>query len=206
MQRGEGDKETINNSFSPLAKEILDFWFGSPKSVDYGIERSFWFTKNPEFDKELGDRFLLNYEQAARGELDYLQDSPQGYLALILLLDQFGRNMFRGTPKSFATDAKALSVAKNAVERGCDRVLLPVQRWFIYLPFEHSENLADQERSVELFSTLSDDPASVSTINYALRHKAVIERFGRFPHRNKILGRETTPAEAEFLTQPGSSF
>lgn len=186
--------------------EILDFWFGSPKSVDYGKERSFWFTKNSEFDKELGDRFLLDYEQAARGELDYMQDSPQGCLALILLLDQFGRNMFRGTPKSFATDAKALSIAKNAVERECDRVLLPVQRWFIYLPFEHSENLADQERCVELFSTLSDDPASASTIDYALRHKAVIERFGRFPHRNKILGRETTPAEAEFLTQPGSSF
>lgn len=186
--------------------EILDFWFGSPKSVDYGKERSFWFTKNSEFDKELGDRFLIDYEQAAKGELDYMQDSPQGCLALILLLDQFGRNMFRGTPKSFATDAKALSVAKNAVERECDRVLLPVQRWFIYLPFEHSENLADQERCVELFSTLSNDPASVSTIDYALRHKAVIERFGRFPHRNKILGRETTPAEAEFLTQPGSSF
>ena len=187
-------------------EEILDFWFGSPQSVDYGKERSFWFTKNPEFDKELGDRFLLDYEQAARGELDYLQNSPLGYLALVLLLDQFPRNLFRGTPKSFATDAKALSVAKNAVERGYDRALLPAQRWFIYLPFEHSENLADQERSVELFSTLSGDRASVSTIDYAFRHKAVIERFGRFPHRNKILGRETTPAEAEFLTQPGSSF
>ncbi len=202
----EGDKEIINDSLSPLAEEILNFWFGSPKSVDYGKERSFWFTKNPEFDKELGDRFLLAYEQAARGELDYLQASPLGCLALVLLLDQFPRNMFRGTPKSFATDAKALSVAKNAVNRGCDRVLLPVQRWFIYLPFEHSENLADQKRSVELFLTLSDDPASASTIDYALRHKAVIERFGRFPHRNKILGRENTPAEDEFLTQPGSSF
>ncbi len=202
----EGDKEIINDSLSPLAEEILNFWFGSPKSVDYGKERSFWFTKNPEFDKELGDRFLLAYEQAARGELDYFQASPLGCLAVILLLDQFPRNMFRGTPKSFATDAKALSVAKNAVNRGCDRVLLPVQRWFIYLPFEHSENLADQKRSVELFLTLSDDPASASTIDYALRHKAVIERFGRFPHRNKILGRENTPAEDEFLTQPGSSF
>ncbi len=186
--------------------EILDFWFGSPQAVDYGKERSFWFTKNLEFDQELRLRFLPDYEQAAGGELDYLQDSPLGYLALILLLDQFGRNMFRGTPKSFATDAKALSVARKAIDRGCDRVLLPVQRWFIYLPFEHSENLADQERCVELFATLSDDPASANTIDYAIRHKAVIERFGRFPHRNKILGRETTLAEAEFLTQPGSSF
>ena len=187
-------------------EEILDFWFGSPKSVDYGKERSFWFTKNPEFDRELSDRFLLDYEQAARGELDYLQDSPLGCLTLVLLLDQFGRNMFRGTPKSFATDAKALSVAKSAVDQGCDRALLPVQRWFIYLPFEHSENLADQERCVELFATLSNHPESANTIEYALRHKAVIERFGRFPHRNKILRRTNTAAEAEFLKQPGSSF
>ena len=187
-------------------EEILDFWFGSPKSVDYGKERSFWFTKNPEFDRELSDRFLLDYEQAARGELDYLQDSPLGCLTLVLLLDQFGRNMFRGTPKSFATDAKALSVAKSAVDQGCDRALLPVQRWFIYLPFEHSENLADQERCVELFATLSNHPESANTIEYALRHKAVIERFGRFPHRNKILGRVNTTAETEFLKQPGSSF
>ena len=187
-------------------EEILDFWFGSPKSLDYGKERSFWFTKKPEFDQELGDRFLPDYKQAAGGELDYLQDSPLGCLALILLLDQFGRNMFRGTPKSFATDVKALFVAQGAVERGCDRALLPVQRWFIYLPFEHSENLADQERCVKLFSTLADNPASANTIEYALRHKAVIERFGRFPHRNKILGRTDTAAEAEFLKQPGSSF
>ncbi|PSB33874.1 DUF924 family protein [Chlorogloea sp. CCALA 695] len=187
-------------------EEILDFWFGTPESEDYGKERSFWFTKNPEFDRELGDRFLLDYEQAAGGELDYLQDSPLGCLTLVLLLDQFGRNMFRGTPKSFATDAKALFVAQGAVERGCDRALLPVQRWFIYLPFEHSENLADQEQCVELFATLSNHPASANTIEYALRHKAVIERFGRFPHRNKILGRVNTPAEVEFLKQPGSSF
>ena len=185
---------------------ILDFWFGSPSSAECGKERSLWFIKNPEFDKELSDRFLLDREQAARGELDYFQDSPHGYLALILLLDQFPRNIFRGTPKSFATDAKALSVARNAVDREGDRVLLPVQRWFIYLPFEHSENLADQKRCVELFASLADDPASTKTIDYALRHKAVIERFGRFPHRNKILGRETTVAEAEFLKQPGSSF
>ena len=187
-------------------EELLDFWFGSPKSVDYGKERSFWFTKNPEFDRELSDRFLLDYEQAARGELDYLQDSPLACLTLVLLLDQFGRNMFRGTPKSFATDAKALSVGKSAVDQGCDRALLPVQRWFIYLPFEHSENLADQERCVELFATLSNHPESANTIEYALRHKAVIERFGRFPHRNKILGRVNTTAETEFLKQPGSSF
>lgn len=186
--------------------EILEFWFGSSQSLDYGKERSLWFTKKPEFDRELSDRFFSTYQQAATGELDNWQDSPQSCLALILLLDQFPRNMFRGTPKSFATDSKARAIANNAVNQGFDQCLLPVQRWFIYLPFEHSENIADQQRCVDLFATLQGDPASASTIDYALRHKSVIERFGRFPHRNKILGRETTPAEAEFLKQPGSSF
>lgn len=186
--------------------EILEFWFGAPNLPDYGKERSFWFTKNLEFDRQLRDRFLPIYTQAAGGELDNWQDLPQSCLALLLLLDQFPRNMFRGTPQSFATDTKALAVANNAVAKGFDRDLLPVQRWFIYLPFEHSENLADQQRCVELFATLTGDPDSTKTIDYALRHKAVIERFGRFPHRNKILGRETTPQEAEFLKQPGSSF
>lgn len=186
--------------------EILDFWFDSPQSPDYGKERSFWFTKKPEFDRQLSDRFLSTYEQAAAGELDSWEDSPRSCLALLLLLDQFPRNMFRGTPKSFATDAKALAVANNAIAKGFDQYLLPVQRWFIYLPFEHSENIADQQRCVDLFATLKDDPDSAATIDYALRHKSVIERFGRFPHRNKILGRETTLAESEFLKQPGSSF
>lgn len=186
--------------------EILEFWFGSPQSVDYGKERSFWFTKKPEFDRELSDRFLSTYEQATAGKLDSWEDLPQSCLALLLLLDQFPRNIFRGTPKSFATDAKALAIANNAVAKGFDQYLLPVQRWFIYLPFEHSENIIDQQRCVDLFATLKDDPESAKPLDYALRHKAVIERFGRFPHRNKILGRETTPAEAEFLKQPGSSF
>jgi len=186
--------------------EILDFWFDSPQSPEYGKERSFWFTKKPEFDKQLSDYFLSTYEQAAAGELDSWEDSPRSCLALLLLLDQFPRNMFRGTPKSFATDAKAIAIANNAIAKGFDQYLLPVQRWFMYLPFEHSENIADQQRCVDLFATLKDDPDSAATIDYALRHKSVIERFGRFPHRNKILGRETTPQEAEFLKQPGSSF
>lgn len=186
--------------------QILDFWFGSPQLADYGKERSFWFTKKPEFDRDLSDRFLSTYEQAATGELDGWEDSPRSCLALLLLLDQFPRNMFRGMPKSFATDAKALAVANKAIAKGFDQCLLPVQRWFMYLPFEHSENIADQQRCVDLFATLKDDPDSAATIDYALRHKSVIERFGRFPHRNKILGRETTLQEAEFLKQPGSSF
>jgi uncharacterized protein (DUF924 family) len=186
--------------------EILEFWFGAPHAPNYGKERSFWFTKNPEFDREVCDRFLPIYTQAAAGELDNWQDLPQSCLALLLLLDQFPRNMFRGTPRSFATDAKAQVLANSAIAKGFDQDLLPVQRWFIYLPFEHSENLADQQRCVDLFSTLQGDPDSAKTIDYALRHKSIIERFGRFPHRNKILGRETTPEEAEFLKQRGSSF
>ena len=114
--------------------------------------------------------------------------------------------MFRGTAQAFATDPQALEVAQYAVANGFDQELLTVQRWFVYLPFEHSENLGEQRQCVELFATLSDDPDSASTLDYAVRHRAVIERFGRFPHRNKILGRATTPEEAEFLKQPGSSF
>ena len=127
-------------------------------------------------------------------------------MALILLLDQFPRNLFRGTPRAFATDPQALAAARNAVDRGFDRHFLPVRRWFLYLPFEHAEDLQLQQQSVKLFEQLRDDAASASTIDYAIRHFEVIQRFGRFPHRNQILGRQTTPEEAEFLNQPGSSF
>jgi len=186
--------------------EILAFWFGLPGEPSYGKQRSFWFNKKPEFDNELRNRFLSVYHQAATGYLERWQASSKGCLALILLFDQFSRNMFRATPQAFATDSQAITVAEHAVAKGFDRELTTVQRWFIYLPFEHSENLTHQRRSVELFSTLSDDPDSAETIDYAIRHLAVIERFGRFPHRNKILGRITTPEEAEFLKQRNSSF
>lgn len=187
-------------------QEILDFWFGKPNQPDYGQERKTWFRKDPEFDQEVRSRFLEDYQLSAAGQLEDWKKTPQGCLALILLLDQFPRNIFRGQPQAFATDSQALAVAKHTVDQGFDQELLPVQRWFIYIPYEHSENLADQQRCLQLFSTLQDDPKSTSTINYAYQHFQVIERFGRFPHRNQILGRETTPEEAEFLQQPGSSF
>jgi uncharacterized protein (DUF924 family) len=186
--------------------EILDFWFGHPHDPDYGKERQLWFKKDPEFDQEIKTRFLEPYTQAAAGELDHWQTTPAGCLALILLLDQFPRNMFRGQPQAFATDDQALAIAEHAVNQGFDQQLLPVQRWFIYLPFEHSENLADQQQALDLFSTLRDDPQSESTINYAQRHFEVIQRFGRFPHRNAILGRVNTPEEEAFLQTRGSSF
>ena len=188
------------------AKEILEFWFGKPDEPDYGKPRKVWFSKDLEFDQEVRSRFLSDYQLAATGQLDDWKTSPSGCLALIILLDQFPRNMFRGQPQAFATDSQALAYAKYAVGRGFDKQLLPIQRQFIYLPFEHSENLADQYQCVELFSTLKNYPDCVSGVDYAYRHLQVIERFGRFPHRNEILGRETTPEEAEFLKQRGSSF
>ncbi|BAZ47582.1 hypothetical protein NIES4103_01830 [Nostoc sp. NIES-4103] len=188
------------------AQTILGFWFGHPQEIDYGKPKPYWFKKTPEFDDQLRDLFLEDYQKAAAGYLDDWIDSPESCLALILLLDQFPRNMFRGTPEAFATDWEALSAAQHAVAQGYDQQLLPVQRWFIYLPFEHSENLDHQRQCIKLFQQLSNDPDSVGVIDYAYRHMEIIERFGRFPHRNSILGRTSTPEEKEFLQQPGSSF
>jgi uncharacterized protein (DUF924 family) len=188
------------------AKAILEFWFGHPEEPSYGKPRTFWFSKTPDFDRELASRFLEDYQKAAAGFLDDWVDWPETCLALILLLDQFPRNMFRGTPQAFATDWEALSAAQQAVARGYDREFLPVQRWFIYLPFEHSESLEDQRRCVKLFQQISHDPESASAIEYAFKHMEIIDRFGRFPHRNNILGRTSTPEEIEFLKQPGSLF
>lgn len=187
-------------------QDILDFWFGMTDNPEYGKPRKFWFAKSEGFDEEVKSRFLATYEQAARGELDHWQASPQGSLALIILLDQFPRNMFRNQAQAFATDSKALAIAEQAIKQGFDRQLLPIQRWFVYIPFEHSENLENQRYCLELFSNLQDDPDSASAISYAQLHYNVIERFGRFPHRNVILGRESTPEEEIFLLQPDSSF
>jgi len=186
--------------------EVLDFWFGRSHSPEFGKVQKKWFKKDADFDAEVRSRFRQQYELAACGQLDSWQDSPDNCLALILLLDQFPRNMFRGTPQAFATDSKALAIAEYAVNNKFDRELLTVQKWFIYLPFEHSENLEKQQKSVELFRQLSGDTDSTSVIEYAMQHLEIIQRFGRFPHRNQILGRETTPEEAEFLKQPGSGF
>ncbi|MCW6049476.1 DUF924 domain-containing protein [Lyngbya sp. CCAP 1446/10] len=186
--------------------EVLDFWFGRSNSPEFGKVQNKWFKKDANFDAEILTNFLPQYELAASGQLDSWQDSPENCLALIILLDQFPRNMFRATPQAFATDSKALASAEYAVNNNFDRELLQVQKWFMYLPFEHSENLEHQQKSVELFRQLSGEPDSGSVIDFAVRHFKIIERFGRFPHRNQILGRETTLAEAEFLRQPGSGF
>ncbi|NJO79751.1 MAG: DUF924 domain-containing protein [Cyanobacteria bacterium RM1_2_2] len=188
---------------------ILDFWFGDPQTEEttYQARRKFWFGKQPEFDAAIGQKFREDYEQAANGKLDAWRQEPLGCLGLIIVLDQFSRNMFRDTPQAFATDAKALSVAQQAVAQGFDQALQPLQRMFVYLPFEHSENRAHQAQSVALFRQLHTDATELEDVfDYAVRHQVVIEQFGRFPHRNQILGRESTPEEIEFLKQPGSSF
>jgi uncharacterized protein (DUF924 family) len=186
--------------------EVLDFWFDCEGEEGYGECREAWFTKDPEFDREVRDRFEGAYEEAAASSLEHWKDEARSCLALVILLDQFPRNMFRGDPKTYATDDKAREVARHAVERAYDRELPPYGRLFLYLPFEHSEDLEDQRFSVELFRGLAAEMGSEDLLGYAVRHREIVEQFGRFPHRNEILGRATTPEEAEFLRGPGSSF
>lgn len=184
---------------------VLTFWFGDPTGA-ITQRRKEWFQKDPEFDQCIRDRFLATYEQAAAGQCDRWATTAPGALALILVLDQFPRNLFRQQPQAFATDAKALAVAQAAIAQGWDQDLLPLPRCFVYMPLMHSEARAIQAQAVQLFQPLTAIPATEDYYTYALRHQAVIEQFGRFPHRNAILGRPSTPAEVAFLQQPGSSF
>lgn len=173
--------------------DILNFW--------YGIEnKPKWFIKDSAFDREIAEKFLSYYEEAAKGNLDYWQGSFEGSLALIILLDQFPRNMFREQPKSFATDAKALSITKAIIESGTDKNVQTDYKHFLYMPLMHSENLADQKLSIELFNYDSN------THNYAKKHMEIIKKFSRFPHRNGILSRASTKEEIRFLKTPNSSF
>jgi uncharacterized protein (DUF924 family) len=190
----------------PDFAEVLAFWFGAPDSSERGRSRKCWFMKDVAFDTEIRSRFLPLYERAAAGSLEAWEHTPLAALALAVALDQFPRNMFRGEARAFAADALALRVARRTVERGFDSLLRPVERWFVYLPFEHAEDLAAQRRSLALFGGLGADAGSAGTIAYADRHYEIIARFGRFPHRNAILGRVSTPQELEFLSGPSSSF
>lgn len=188
------------------ALEILAFWFGGEEKIGVAEFRGVWFAKDQEFDAEIERRFAQDHEKAAAGELDGWLETPRGALALLILLDQFPRNLFRGSPRAFATDAKARDIASEAVRRGFDQRVSQVERWFFYLPFEHSEDLEDQRLSVSLFQALEDGEASRKAYESAVKHKEIIDRFGRFPHRNETLGIASTPEEEEFLSQPGSSF
>ena len=176
--------------------DVLDFWFRPG-------HREKWFVNDADFDAAVAGALAAPDALAQRGGLSAWRDGPEGCLALCLLLDQVPRNLYRGRAEAFACDQQARAVTRHALAQGHDRGLTQEQRLFLYMPLEHSEDLADQEESCRLFAELDENPG---WHDYALRHHAIIARFGRFPHRNAVLGRRTTAAEEVFLTEPGSSF
>jgi len=177
----------------PSALDVLDFWWSA------GPEK--WYAGSDEFDAEIRDKFLALYEAAAAGNLDTWMDAPASALALTIVLDQFSRNMFRKNPRAFAADGKALKVAQNSVAQGFDRAYGMPGKQFFLMPFQHSEDMDIQEQSLDLFRTRCDD----NGYHYALIHMDVIRRFGRFPHRNTVLGRQSTAQEQAYLDADGFS-
>ena len=194
----------------PAPQEVLDFWFGVPGSPEWLQQRPEWFRKDAVFDALIEARFGALLERALHGRLEddeREQALPVTRLARLIVCDQFPRNVWRGRPKSFALDPIALATARTLVETVDERAMTPVQRKFVYMPFMHSEDIEDQERCVTLFEALAAESSSErESLDYAIRHKAVIERFGRFPHRNEILGRQSSDEELAFLKEPGSRF
>ncbi|WP_321921899.1 DUF924 family protein [Burkholderia sp. BCC1998] len=194
-------------ALDPQAREILDFWFGEPDSAAFGHARKVWFNGGAAFDDVLRTRYGALLDAACDGACDHWADTPLGALALIVVLDQFSRNIHRGTPRAFAADQRALALARRVVAAGWDAQLPSGHhRAFAYLPFEHDESDASQREAVRLCAGIRGEAGCASYHDFALRHAAVIGRFGRFPHRNAILGRASTDAEAAFLREPGSSF
>lgn len=177
------------------ARQVLDFWF-----VEAGPKQ--WFSKSTAFDQALAERFRALYDAACRCELYAWRQSSRGALAEILLLDQFSRNIYRDQARAFAQDPLALSLAQHLVAQGGDKELPPEQRAFVYMPHMHSESPVIHQEALRLF----DQPGLERNLDFERRHWAIIERFGRYPHRNAVLGRESTPEERDFLRQPGSSF
>ena len=190
--------------------DVIEFWFGSaayegaaPPEV-----QSRWWKKDAAFDAEIATRFGETHTDAVRGALNDWFGTARGRLALVIVIDQFSRQMFRGDRKSWAWDRRALEIAMMSIKDGMDRELTPQQRVFLYMPLMHSEDRTAHELSIEVFSRLAEEAPAIAAnnVNYAQMHKDIVDRFGRYPHRNSILGRESTPEELEFLTQPGSSF
>lgn len=187
-------------------RDVLDFWFGREVDPDYGQYRAVWFQPDETFLAQAREGFSETYERAASGELDNWQQTPEGALALVLLLDQFSNLIHRGEAGAFASDEEAREVTMRAIDQGFDQEFPELHRWFFYLPLEHSENLDDQRASVRLFGALTPNELNAIGLDYAERHLRVIERFGRFPNRNKALGRPSTPEEEEFLAGPDAPF
>ena len=192
-------------------KQILLFWFGDLNRGDVDMAtKQRWFKKDPDFDQEIKKRFTTNVQAASMGEYDAWQVQASGSLALLILLDQFTRNIYRNNAQAWACDTKAQHIALDALEFKQDQDLLPIQRVFLYMPLMHAEDLSLQTRCVDLFrqlvqdTTVDGESPYQMNLDYAIEHAEIIERFGRFPHRNKLLGRETTAEEAAFLEEnPG---
>ncbi len=193
------------NTNAPIVspESVLAFWFANATAP-----RNVWFRKDDDFDATIREQFGATIDAAVDGRIDAWHDAgDREALARIVVLDQFTRNVFRGQARAFAGDTRALAASRDLIRSGRDRALAPLQRVFVYLPLEHSELLADQHQCVALMHELGQEHAAAADFEtYARKHLEIIERFGRFPHRNAALGRASTPAEIEFLTQPGSSF
>ncbi len=171
-----------------MPQKIIDFWFADNI-------RKLWFKSTPEFDRMLCERFEDTLKQAGRGELEHWMENAAGCLALVIILDQFPLNMYRGSAQCFATETQSREVAMVAIENGFDKALPAEQQAFLYMPFMHSEDLADQELALKLF----DQPGMESNLRFARHHHAIVETYGRFPHRNAVLGRVSTAVEIEYL-------
>ncbi|HWL86927.1 MAG TPA: DUF924 family protein [Polyangiaceae bacterium] len=183
--------------------DVLTFWFGTSDLSKQLAPLRTWFAKDADFDRTIAERFGGTMDEASAGTLDAWRKSPASCLALILLLDQFPRNIYRGSARAFATDPAALHHGLYALDHGYDREVAPVARWFFYLPLEHCESLERQRDALARFKMLQGTPGWAAGVGSAEKHLAIIERFGRFPHRNAILGRESTPEELEFLKTEG---
>jgi uncharacterized protein (DUF924 family) len=197
-----------------VSDTVLAFWFGPPGSaVEVAARQSkLWFGKSPENDQAISERFSATLADATAGRLGHWAGTPHGRLALVIVLDQFPHHIYRDRPQAFATDPQALALSLAALASGEDRQLAPIERVFLYLPLEHAESIEMQQRSVSLYEQLAQEAAADERalfdnfLDYARKHLDVVARFGRFPHRNAILGRASTPEEIEFLKQPGSRF
>jgi len=195
-------------------ESVLAFWFGPPGSAAEiaGRQRKLWFGKSPVNDQAVTAHFSTALLAATAGQLDHWTHTPHGRLALVIVLDQFPHHIHRDQPQAFATDPQALALSLDALAAGEDRQLTPIEQVFLYLPLEHAESLAMQERSVSLYEQLAHEAATDERalfngfLDYARQHRDVVARFGRFPHRNEILARPSTADELEFLKQPGSRF